>query len=52
VEEIFPELVESKGATSDGQRSLSYSGFAPLLVEAVKEQQRLIEHQRQAGTSS
>lgn len=40
VEEIFPEAVLTD---SIGYKSLNYSELIPLLLEAVKEQQRIIE---------
>ena len=41
--EIFPELVTT---LDDGYLSVYYSKMAPILVEAVKEQQAIIEAQR------
>lgn len=38
VEEVLPELVKGR-ETEETRRFLSYHGFTPLLVEAVKEQQ-------------
>jgi hypothetical protein len=43
VEEVLPEVV----ATGDsGYKSVSYQNLSAVLVEAVKEQQRLIEAQQ------
>jgi hypothetical protein len=40
VEEILPEVVRE---TSKGEKSISYTELIPLLIEAVKEQQGIIE---------
>ncbi|MFQ6605978.1 MAG: tail fiber domain-containing protein, partial [Fidelibacterota bacterium] len=40
IESVFPELVQEG---SDGYKSVIYNGITPVLVEAVKEQQREIE---------
>ena len=42
VEEIFPELVDTD---KKGFKSVDYTKFAPVLIEAVKEQQAIIEEQ-------
>jgi hypothetical protein len=43
VEEVLPELVRTD---EKGYKSLAYANVTAVLVEAVKEQQRLIEQQR------
>ncbi len=40
IEAIFPELVT---VTSDGFKAVNYIGLIPVLIEAIKEQQKLIE---------
>ncbi len=40
VEEILPELVKTE---NDGVKSVAYSNMIPVLVEAIKEQQKLID---------
>ena len=40
VEEVLPELVKTE---SDGIKSVAYSNMIPVLVEAIKEQQKLID---------
>lgn len=40
LEKIFPELVHTDG---HGFKSVSYSKLTPLLIEAIKEQQKMIE---------
>jgi hypothetical protein len=42
LEKIYPELVMTD---AEGYKSVDYSRLTPLLVEALKEQQRLIEKQ-------
>jgi hypothetical protein len=44
VEALFPELVKRD---EKGMLSVNYSGLVPVLVEAVKEQQKTIEKQQQ-----
>lgn len=44
VKEIFPELVEQDSA---GYLSLDYLGIIPILVEAVKEQQEIIDEMQE-----
>ncbi|MFQ5633299.1 MAG: tail fiber domain-containing protein, partial [bacterium] len=39
VEEVFPELVRSG---LNGMKSIDYNGLIPVLVEAIKEQQKQI----------
>jgi hypothetical protein len=43
VEKVVPELVRTE---NDGMKSVNYSNMAALLVEAVKEQQKIIEQQQ------
>ena len=43
VEKIFPELVSTD---SQGYRSIAYQNLVPVLIEAVKEQQKTIESQQ------
>ncbi|WP_420387243.1 tail fiber domain-containing protein [Roseivirga sp.] len=45
VQAIFPELVSTN---REGFLSVSYSGFAPVLIEAIKEQQQQISDLEQA----
>jgi hypothetical protein len=45
VEAVYPELV---GVDADGYRSVNYTRMTAVLVEAVKEQQRLIREQAAA----
>ena len=40
VEKIIPELVKDN---SNGEKAISYNGIIPVLVEAIKAQQRQIE---------
>lgn len=40
VEEVLPEIVSTD---DDGYKSVDYSKLAPLLIEAIKEQQRTID---------
>ena len=44
VEKIFPELVKKD---SEGKLAVAYSGFTPILIEAIKEQQRMINELKQ-----
>jgi hypothetical protein len=39
VEKVFPELVSGK----DGSKTVDYGKLVPVLIEAIKEQQREIE---------
>lgn len=41
VEEVFPELVRENEST--GMKSVRYQGLIPVLIEAVKEQQKQID---------
>jgi len=43
LEQIFPELVAT---SEDGYKSVAYDKIGPVLVEAVKEQQSMIESQQ------
>jgi hypothetical protein len=43
VEKIYPQLVFTD---NDGYKSVDYSKFTPILLEAVKEQQKMIEQQK------
>ncbi|GJL63710.1 MAG: hypothetical protein NPIRA04_23640 [Nitrospirales bacterium] len=45
VESVFPEVVFTD---TEGNKSLSYSRLTPVLVEAIKEQQALIQEQASA----
>ena len=42
VQKQFPELVKEN---SEGELGVNYSGMIPLLLNAVKEQQKLIQDQ-------
>ncbi|MBQ4820605.1 tail fiber domain-containing protein [Aquimarina sp. MMG016] len=42
IEKIFPNLVTTN---KEGFKSVNYTGLIPVLVEAIKEQQKLIEKQ-------
>ncbi|MFN3329287.1 MAG: tail fiber domain-containing protein, partial [Fervidobacterium pennivorans] len=44
VEKVFPELVFED---SEGIKSLDYSKFTPVLLQAIKEQQQQIEKLQQ-----
>jgi hypothetical protein len=41
LEPVFPEMVKTE---KDGFKSVNYNGMIPILVEAIKEQQRTIEN--------
>ena len=43
VEKVFPQLVKND---PNGYKSVAYDKFAPLLIEAIKEQQKQIEELR------
>jgi hypothetical protein len=43
VEKIYPELVTTD---KDGYKTVSYEKITPILIEAIKEQQKLIEAQQ------
>lgn len=45
VEKVLPEAVRSRGP--EQLKALNYNGLTGLLVEAIKEQQALVEEQRQ-----
>jgi|GEM_PF-3209220 len=40
LEKVFPEMVNTE---SDGYKSVNYNGMIPVLLEAIKEQQKIIE---------
>jgi hypothetical protein len=40
LEEVFPELVNTE---TDGFKSVNYNGMIPVLLEAIKEQQKLMD---------
>jgi len=40
VQDVFPDLVEEM---EDGRLGVNYMGFSPLAVQAIKEQQKIIE---------
>lgn len=42
VEKVFPELVKTG---KDGYKSINYDGLIPVLIEATKEQQNIIDNQ-------
>jgi len=44
IEKLFPELVQTN---EDGYKSVSYDKMTPILVEAVKEQQDIINTQKE-----
>ena len=44
VREVLPELVRERG---DGYLSVEYNGLIPILLEAIKEQQRRIDKQHE-----
>ncbi|MBI4699168.1 MAG: hypothetical protein HY758_09785 [Nitrospirae bacterium] len=43
IEKVLPEIVKDSPA---GEKSVSYTEMIPVLIEAVKEQQRIMEGQR------
>ncbi len=43
VEEILPEVVDTD---EEGYKSVEYSHIVPVLIEAIKEQQQIINHQQ------
>jgi hypothetical protein len=45
LEKIIPELVETD---DEGWKSIEYSHIVPLLIEAIKEQQKIIESQKKS----
>ena len=45
METVCPEIVSTD---SEGYKSLNYSRLTPILVEAIKEQQKLIQRQASA----
>ncbi len=48
VEKVFPDLVFTD---SDGFKSVSYEKFVPVLIEAIQEQQQMIETQQKENRS-
>lgn len=44
LEEILPDLVDTD---NEGWKSVEYSHMVPLLIEAIKEQQAIIDHQKE-----
>ncbi len=40
VEDVFPEVVKTE---RDGYKSVNYNGIIPVLIEAIKEQQKIID---------
>ena len=45
LEKVFPEIVKTE---ADGYKSVNYNGMIPVLLEAIKEQQREIDELRAA----
>jgi len=43
IEKVLPELVATR---QDGYKGVAYQEIVPILIEAVKEQQQIIDHQR------
>jgi hypothetical protein len=43
IEKVLPEVVNT---ASDGTKAVAYTEIIPVLIEAIKEQQKLIEEQR------
>jgi len=48
VEKIYPELVKTN---ADGYKTIDYSRLTPILIEAIKEQQKIIEKQQKTISS-
>jgi hypothetical protein len=44
IEEVFPEIV-AEGP--DGEKAISYSAITPILIEAIKEQNAIVEKMRE-----
>ncbi len=44
VQKVYPELVKEN---SEGKLGVNYAGMVPVLLQAIKEQQRQIEHQQE-----
>ena len=42
IEKVFPELVSE----SNGIKSVNYQGLVPVLINAMKEQQRILSEQQ------
>jgi uncharacterized coiled-coil protein SlyX len=47
VEKVLPELVHTD---SKGYKTLSYDKLVPVLIEAIKEQQQIVDEQKKALT--
>ena len=48
VKEVFPELVKSLDKIDgDSRYAVNYSGFVPVLINAINEQQQIIEEQNE-----
>jgi len=45
IEKIYPEVVLTD---KDGYKSVDYSRLTPILLEAIKEQQKIIDNQQSA----
>ena len=45
IEEVLPEVVNT---APDGTKAVAYTEIVPVLIEAIKEQQKIIEKQQQA----
>ena len=43
LEEVFPELVNND---KEGFKTVEYTALAPILIEAIKEQQTIIDNQQ------
>ena len=43
IEQVMPELVNTD---KDGFKSVDYTGITPVLIEAIKEQQTIIDQQQ------
>ena len=50
VEKIIPSLVEKDRHDENAALSVNYNGLIPLLIEAIKEQQKIIDEIRTAKT--
>jgi hypothetical protein len=42
IEEVFPNLIDNQGNTEE-MKHVEYNGFTAILIEAIKEQQKMIE---------
>jgi hypothetical protein len=47
VEEVYPEIVNTN---NEGFKSIDYSKLAPVLIQAIKEQQKIIQQLQQENT--